>query len=244
MSNSHPPGLGAPIDYDSGSTDKRIDVIRRHTKLAGGRLLDVGCGNGAYTEVLAPDFDETLGIDLGEAHLAAFQQRIGRTQLAERIHLVQAPAESMPTENDYFDAAVMIEVLEHVADERETLNEIYRSLRPGGILAITVPNQAFPFETHLVKVGERVFPGRRLPGLTWIPPIHRRIADARAYTPTRLTALVRGCGFSMVAVDWVMPPFDGWEAGRKYIAPISDWMGSTPLRSFGVSIALIAQKPI
>jgi SAM-dependent methyltransferase len=47
-----------------------------------------------------------------------------------------------------WDYAMLNEVLEHVADDSKVLDEVYRILKPGGILFIFSPNRWFPFETH------------------------------------------------------------------------------------------------
>jgi SAM-dependent methyltransferase len=52
---------------------------------------------------------------------------------------------ALPYPDDTFDAAVLSEVLEHVDDDVRALREVYRVLKPNGVVAITVPNANYPF---------------------------------------------------------------------------------------------------
>jgi len=64
------------------------------------------------------------------------------------LKFMQCPAEKLLFENDQFDYVVMISVLEHVADPRQSLREIYRVLKPGGVCFVDMPNRLWPIEAH------------------------------------------------------------------------------------------------
>ena len=66
----------------------------------------------------------------------------------------------MDIETESFDLALLNEVLEHVTNETKALQEIWRVLKPKGILIIFSPNRLYPFETHSVY-HKRL--GRKLP---------------------------------------------------------------------------------
>ncbi len=57
--------------------------------------------------------------------------------------VVQASGEHLPFPNESVDVATMLDVLEHIADERETLAEVTRVIRPGGHLLVSVPAYRF-----------------------------------------------------------------------------------------------------
>ena len=100
---------------------------------SGLRWIDVGCGNGAFTELLvercAPA--EVQGIDPSEGQLA-----FARTRPASRVaEFRQGDAMALPFPADRFDAAVMALVLVFVPDPAKGVAEMVRVVSPGGIVA-------------------------------------------------------------------------------------------------------------
>ena len=76
-------------------------------------------------------------------------------------------------------------MIEHVADDRETLREVARVLAPGGTCVIYAPNRLYPFETHGIYVGKRYVFGN-IPFVNWLPTFLRRAPRAaRARLPPR-----------------------------------------------------------
>jgi SAM-dependent methyltransferase len=97
---------------------------------SGLRWIDVGCGNGAFTELIvercAPT--EVQGIDPSEAQLA-----FARSRPAARIaEFRQGDALALPFPDDRFDAAVMALVIFFVPDPAKAVEEMARVVRPGG----------------------------------------------------------------------------------------------------------------
>src|SRR3954467_2773093 len=100
---------------------------------AGLRWIDIGCGNGAFTELLvnrcAPA--EVQGIDPSEGQLA-----FARTRPAARLaRFQQGDAMALPFPDSGFDVAVMALVVFFVPDPAKGLAEMARVLRPGGTMA-------------------------------------------------------------------------------------------------------------
>jgi SAM-dependent methyltransferase len=99
---------------------------------AGLRWVDVGCGNGAFTELLVDRCAavEVQGIDPSEGQLA-----FARTRPAARLaQFTQADAMALPFEADRFDAAVMALVIFFVPEPARGVAEMVRVTRPGGIV--------------------------------------------------------------------------------------------------------------
>jgi ubiquinone/menaquinone biosynthesis C-methylase UbiE len=235
------PGVGRPIDLGASGVTKRLGAFARHHPLRGERLLDLGCRNGAYTSVLALTYDRVDAVDPTPAHLEQFRASMP-ADVADRITLHEGAGEDLGFDDATFDTVTCIEVLEHVRSVPATVAEVHRVLRPGGAFLVTVPNRGFPFETHLVTVGSRTFPGRRLPGLPWVPPLHARWSDARIYSARTLRAAVEPAGFRTVAIDYVMPPFDRWEAGRRFVRPVTERLEKSPAKALGVSVVGVFVK--
>jgi len=99
----------------------------------GQRWIDVGCGNGAFTELLirrcAPA--ETQGIDPSEAQIAFARTRPGARGAAFRL----GDAMTLPFAADSFDAALMALVIFFVPDPATGIAEMARVVRPGGLVA-------------------------------------------------------------------------------------------------------------
>ena len=114
---------------------------------SGLRWLDVGCGNGAFTEMLvercAPA--SVQGIDPSEGQLA-----YARTRRASRVaQFRQGDAMALPFPDDTFDAAVMPLVIFFVPDPAKGVAEMARVVRPGGSVtayAWDMVGGGFPYE--------------------------------------------------------------------------------------------------
>ena len=102
---------------------------------AGERVLDLGCGEGDLTAVLARAGARTLGVDVAEAALARARRRHPELSF-ERVP-IDGP---LPLEDGAFDVVWASEVIEHVADTARWLSEVRRVLAPGGRLLVTTPN--------------------------------------------------------------------------------------------------------
>ena len=98
-------------------------------------LLDAGCAYGYGTRFFARQAERTFGIDPNAQLIEIARRRY------PAIEFAVSGVESMHFEAHSFDVIVMADVLEHVRDERRTLDEVFRLLKPGGHFIITVPNR-------------------------------------------------------------------------------------------------------
>lgn len=107
------------------------------------RILDGGCGRGFYPRFIRQLCQaQVIGLELDPLiiplALAALTDK-------DRVSLVNADLVNVPFGVDYFDKAILSEVLEHVHDDVAVLRAVARVVKPGGLIAITVPNANYPF---------------------------------------------------------------------------------------------------
>lgn len=121
---------------------------------SGGTCLDVGCSAGAMTVVIAPLFGRMVGLEYDEAALVSVEP-----EYRETIDFLRGDAMSLPLPDNSVDAAICAQVYEHVPDDKQLFREIYRALKPGGMLFFSGPNWLFPIEPHYF-----------LPFLHWLSP--------------------------------------------------------------------------
>jgi 2-polyprenyl-6-hydroxyphenyl methylase/3-demethylubiquinone-9 3-methyltransferase len=113
--------------------DMRLDAVRRALRpVAGGRVLDLGCGKGRFAQRLRDEGFDVVGLDLSEAMLAA----------AAPWPRVRGSARKLPFREETFDGVIAIEMFEHLhpASIGTVLAEVRRVLRPGGVVAIVDKN--------------------------------------------------------------------------------------------------------
>lgn len=233
--------LGWPEPLDSLGIDRRLDLLTGLRPWSGTAVLDVGCGNGAYTERLADHFARVVGVEVEEERLAEFRGRVAARPDADRFELRLQSAEALEDADATFDAIVAIETLEHVVDADAAVAEISRVLRPGGYLYVTVPNRGFPFETHSFMVRGRERRSKWYPFVPWVPPLHRRLSTARNYRPADLRRLFGRAGLEEVGTTFMMPPLERWGPGRYLRRPVRA-LERTPLRHLGVSVVTVWRR--
>jgi SAM-dependent methyltransferase len=106
------------------------------------RVLDMPCGRGFYLNMLRYASNcQVYGAELEWDVIKKAQINIGHLN----IPLHNANIYALPYPENTFDAVIYSEILEHVDDDQQALCEAYRVLKPGGVLAITVPHANYPF---------------------------------------------------------------------------------------------------
>jgi ubiquinone/menaquinone biosynthesis C-methylase UbiE len=120
------------------------------------RLLEVGSGVGAQTEILLrrfPDLHVTC-VDLNASQIAAARENLARLPwCADRFEIQQADATQLPFAARQFDAAFLCWILEHVPSPARVLGEVRRVLAPGSPVYITeVMNSSFLLDPYSPNV--------------------------------------------------------------------------------------------
>jgi ubiquinone/menaquinone biosynthesis C-methylase UbiE len=124
----------API-YDAGpnaATELDSDVVRVLLEgLPPGRAIDVACGTGRQSRLLAELGHSVEGIDLNETMLALAREHV------PDAHFQQATFDALPFDDESFDIAVSSLALTHVPDLGPALAEMARVVRPGGYAVLS-----------------------------------------------------------------------------------------------------------
>ena len=146
------------------------------------RWLDVGCGTGAFSALVAERYApmEMQGIDPSEAQLRVARARLG----ARGAAFVRGDAMALPFERARFDAVVMALVIFFVPDPAQGVAEMVRVARPGGLVAAyawDLLEGGFPFDP--------IWQETRAAGITPLLPPNAMSGGLRA-----LGGLWRGAG--------------------------------------------------
>jgi SAM-dependent methyltransferase len=220
--------------------ERRLEMIRgaAGTRLSG-TILENGCGMGEYLQRLAVDAKSGVGLEI--EHERAVQAHSANPQV------ITAAGEYLPFPACIFDLILSHEVLEHVQDDRQAIGEIVRCLKPGGRLALFVPNRGYPFETHgIYRKGKYSF-GNKL-FVNWLPRKWRdRLAPhVRVYDKRDLDKLFAGTSVRIVERRIIFGAYDNIIASHpglgKVLRGLLQWLERTPLRIFGLSHFWVVEK--
>lgn len=148
-----------PEGLEPPALERRRAFVLGHVA-RGDRVLDLGCGEGAFTAMLAQQGAQPTGAEVAEAALAR-----ARGAHPDLRFVLVPPHGPLPFADASFDAVWASEVLEHVADTARWLSEARRVLAPGGRMLLTTPyhgrvkNVAIAltrFEAHADPVGQHL----------------------------------------------------------------------------------------
>lgn len=216
----NPPHLatGKPADATQLILQRRLRLLSPYLPDPCGHVVDFGCGNGAQTLLLTDRCRQVTGVDINPEFLAAFTRDIAARGVGDRVSGLPLTAGKIPLDDGTADVVTSFTVLEHVPDEQAALAEMYRVLKPGGRLIISVPNRWWVFETHGCDLP--VLPWNRVPLVSWWPKVwHDRWARARIYRLREIESLVSGAGFRVQARFRMTAPMDmiGNESLRRLV---------------------------
>jgi ubiquinone/menaquinone biosynthesis C-methylase UbiE len=117
---------------------RRADFLLGQVR-AGQVILDLGCGDGVFSELMLEHAD--VSVTAAEVAEAALERARQRARLADRANFALVPFDGeLPFGDNRFDLVWASEVIEHVADTGRWLSEVRRVLEPGGQLLLTTPN--------------------------------------------------------------------------------------------------------
>lgn len=156
----------------------RRAFLLRHAR-AGQAVLDVGCGEGWFSEALREAGADPIAVDVAAEALRRAERRV--PGLATRLW---AHDEALPLDDNAVDLVWAGEVIEHVADVAPWLSELRRVLRPGGTLLLTTPH-----------VGRAALLGAALSTRRFAQRFEPRSDHVHFFAPSTLGPLLDDLGF-------------------------------------------------
>jgi ubiquinone/menaquinone biosynthesis C-methylase UbiE len=129
-------------------TYSKADVMRAVAELpVKGILLDVGGGTGRVSSAIRDLVEEVVIADVS----------LGMLKQASRAALnpVCGGSESLPFADNSFERVIMVDALHHVVNHAESANEMFRVLKPGGLLIIEEPDIR-TFGVKLIAIAEKL----------------------------------------------------------------------------------------
>jgi SAM-dependent methyltransferase len=232
--------LGNPSYVWRYGQERRLEMVQRYLKLEGARVLDIGCGLGAYVRRFTDFTDQAYGIDIDAPRVVeGVENGVARLSIALSEHLPYADAS--------FDGVLLNEVIEHVGSDRDTLSEALRVTKPGGKVIVFAPNRFYPFETHGVYLGKRYVFGN-IPLVNYLPDSirNRLVPHARAYTRGGLEKITKGLDGRWA--DWrvIFPGFDNVLARKpmlgRLLRSVTYTLERTWLQRVGLSHLLVLER--
>ncbi len=159
---SPPAFMGPFLDSDFRRKLQPPDkVIKRSGIKEGMRILEVGCGSGAFTTFAARASGikgEVYALDIQPKMLIQLKKKLSRPEYRDikNISLVEGDVHKLPFNDNFFDLVYTVTVLQELPDRNRALKEMKRVLKPGGILAVTefLPDPDYPLKSTTIKLGE------------------------------------------------------------------------------------------
>jgi len=214
--------------------------------LAGGRVLVDGCGVGMYVAKLGSFALCIHGLDIELERVVEAKRNVGGNVSA---FVLCADGIRLPYADDSFDAVLSHEVIEHMPDDRAAVAEMVRVLRPGGRIVLFCPNRWYPVETHGIYWRGQYHFGN-VPLVNYLPnALRNRLAPhVRAYTGRGARRLFESLPVQIVTHTIIYGGYDNLIArlgtvGRR-IRSVLYLLEYTPLRAFGLSHFLVAEKTL
>ncbi len=238
--SSHAASHGEPSYVWRQGQERRLAMIQDAAgELLGGSFLEVGCGIGLYLQKIGPVAQVAVGLEYeaGRARMAAQRSEL----------IIQGAGEHLPLPTNAFDVVLSHEVIEHVSNDRAVVQEMVRSLKPGGRLILFCPNRWYPFETHgMYWRGNYVF--GNIPLLNYLPrPWRDNLAPhVRAYTAQDVEQLFADLPVDIRQRSVIFGAYDNIIAKKPHlgriIRTILQSLEGTPLRVFGLSHFWVVEK--
>lgn len=102
-------------------------------------ILEIGCGSGYGTNLLSKNAEKIIGLDVDKSTV----ERVSKRYNSKNCFFELYDGIRIPYADESFDVAVSFQVIEHIKNDKNIIKEIWRILKPGGIMIMTTPNRVF-----------------------------------------------------------------------------------------------------
>lgn len=183
------PGLSHSLDLLADTYNYNHWIYALCRPWLGDRILEVGAGTGNLTQFMLGA--KALVCIEPEAEYQPRLEQIRTTHLNTRLY--QAPVQDIPADEINFDAAICVNVLEHIEDDGAALGAMARRIRPGGHVVLYVPATGWAYGA-----------------------MDKQLGHYRRYNKPMARALAQQCGLRIVHMRYVnfVGLFGWWWSGR------------------------------
>lgn len=235
--------IGLPADFNDTFVQIRVRFLKAFPGFTGKNLhlADVGCGNGNTIFLLNDEFSFCTGIDLFPENEIVFRQT-ATARNCNNCEFIIKDIENEAIDKQY-DRIVCFEVIEHLKSE-ESVGKLFEMLKPGGLLAVTVPHKWWIFETHGARLP--LLPWNRVPFFSWLPRyLHERWANARIYSKKRIIKLLKHHNFSIEKAFLITAPLDVLKDSllKRFLKAFIFKKETTSIPFLATNVFVIARKP-
>lgn len=123
------------VTYKGPKTDYPMKfckyMVERYDIPKGSKILDIGCGDGTFTNNFSILGMEVWGLDISES---------ARTVLGDKLKICDLTVQPYPHDNEVFDFVFSKSVVEHLRDPDKLIDEAYRVLKPNGVFICMTPS--------------------------------------------------------------------------------------------------------
>lgn len=122
----------------------RFKEVGKLIESSGGKILDIGCADGAFTRTILDKSkaNQIIGIDV----LKSSVDWANKHWKNKKMKFLLGDAHCLKFKNQTFDAVFSLESLEHVLEPLKVLQEVHRVTKKGGYIIILVPSENFLFQ--------------------------------------------------------------------------------------------------
>lgn len=140
-------------EWDGRSICRDFQEITRFNCTAeiieGPNVLEMACGNGDMSLVIAKKGINLHGIDIKENGIQWAIKSAAAQGLSDTTHFEVGDAANTGFPNDYFDSVIIPELIEHIKDPHRIIAEALRVVKPGGLILVSVPDGPDPNPDHI-----------------------------------------------------------------------------------------------